>query len=115
SPPLQAALPICLAVFRDQAPLQNVPGLTDRALLRLGHAYEKTKQWDLSRQAHEQVVGRFPQSPWVNEARYGIGWAWQNQKQFEQAVNVYNQVTTATEVAARAQLNIGLCRLEQKQ
>jgi TolA-binding protein len=106
-----------LAVFRDQPAFQNVPGLTDRALLRLGHAYEKLKQWDQSRQAHEQVAGRFPQSPWVNEARYGIGWAWQNQKQYDQAVNMYNQViaATAAEVAARAQLNIGLCRLEQKQ
>jgi TolA-binding protein len=106
-----------LAVFRDQPPFQNVPGLTDRALLRLGHAYEIVKQWDKSRQAHEQLVSRFPQSPWVNEARYGIGWAWQNQKQYDQAVNVFNQVTTSTaaEVAARAQLNIGLCRLEQKQ
>jgi TolA-binding protein len=105
-----------LAVFRDQQPFQSIPDLTDRALLRLGHAYEKQKQWDQSRQAHEQVVGRFPQSPWVNEARYGIGWAWQNQKQFDQAVNMYNQViaATAAEVAARAQLNIGLCRLEQK-
>src|SRR5262249_10497991 len=28
-----------LAVFRDQGPFQNLPGLTDRALLRLGHAY----------------------------------------------------------------------------
>jgi TolA-binding protein len=105
-----------LAVFRDQAPFQNVPGLSDRALLRLGHAYEKMKQWDQSRQAHEQVVNRFPQSSWANEARYGIGWAWQNQKQYDQSVNIYNQVisSTAAEVAARAQLNIGLCRLEQK-
>lgn len=105
-----------LAVFRDQPLFQNIPNLTDRALLRLGHAYEKLKQWDQSRQAHEQVVGRFPQSIWIHEARYGIGWAWQNQKQYEQAVSVYNQViaATAAEVAARAQLNIGLCRLEQK-
>jgi TolA-binding protein len=105
-----------LAVFRDQPPFQNVPGVTDRALLRLGHAYEKMKQWDQSRQAYEQVVSRFPQSSWANEARYGIGWAWQNQKQYDQAVNVYNQVITSTaaEVAARAQLNIGLCRMEQK-
>ncbi len=105
-----------LAAFRDHQPLQNVPSLTDRALLRLGHAYEKLKQWDQSRQAHEQLIGRFPQSPWMNEARYGIGWAWQNQKQYDQAVNVYNQViaSTAAEVAARSQLNVGMCRLEQK-
>ena len=64
----------CFQVFRDQGPYQNLPGLTDRALLRLGHALEKLKQWDASRQAHEQVVNRFSQSPWVFDARYGIAW-----------------------------------------
>jgi TolA-binding protein len=105
-----------LAVFRDDGAFQNLPGLTDRALLRLGYALGKQNQWDQSRQAYEQAVNRFPQSPWVHEARYGIGWAWQNQKQYDNAVNVYNQVAagTATEVGARAQLQIGLCRLEQK-
>src|SRR5262249_14147208 len=105
-----------LAVFRDQQPFQNVPGVTDRALLRLGQACAQLKQWDQSRQAHEQVVGRFPNSPWVNEARYGAGWAWQNQKQYDNAVNLYTQVAnaTATELGAKAQLQIGLCRLEQK-
>jgi tetratricopeptide (TPR) repeat protein len=105
-----------LAVFRDQQPLQNVAGLTDRALLRLGHAYAHLKQWDQSRQAHEQVVNRFGNSPWVHEARYGIGWAWQNQKRYDEAVNAYQQVTAAlaNELAAKAQLQIGLCRLEQK-
>ena len=36
--------------------------------------------------------------------------------QYDEAVNVYTQVTgaVATELAARAQLNIGLCRLAQK-
>ena len=45
-----------------------------------------------------------------------MAWALQNQKQFDPAVNVYGQVVagTAGEVAAKAQLQIGLCRLEQK-
>jgi len=105
-----------LAVFRDRPEFQNLPGVTDKALLRLGHALAQLKQWDPSRQAHEQVAGRFPQSPWVHEARYGIGWAHQNQKRYDEAVNVYQQVTsgTATETGAKAQLQIGLCRLEQK-
>jgi TolA-binding protein len=105
-----------LSVFRDQPPFQNVAGLTDRALLRLGHAYAPLKQWPQSRQAHEQVVARFGSGPWALEARYGIGWAWQNEKQYDHAVNAYAQVTanTFTELGAKAQLQIGLCRLEQK-
>ena len=103
-------------IFRDQGPYQNLPGLTDRALLRLGHAFEKQKNWEPSRQAHEQVVNRFPQSVWVFDARYGMAWAQQNMNQFDQAIGHYTQVATgiATELGARAQLNIGLCKLAQK-
>jgi TolA-binding protein len=105
-----------LVVFRDRGEFQNLPGVTDKALLRLGHALAQLKQWDASRQAHEQCAGRFPQGPWVHEARYGIGWALQNQKRFDEAVGAYQQVAsgTATEIGAKAQLQIGLCRLEQK-
>jgi tetratricopeptide (TPR) repeat protein len=105
-----------LAAFRDQGPLQNLVGLSDRALLRLGFALGLLKQWEPSRQAYEQLVNRFGNSPWVHEARYGMGWACQNQAQFDNAVNWYSQVTAnvVTELAARAQLNIGLCRLAQK-
>jgi TolA-binding protein len=103
-------------IFRDQPQFQNIPGVSDRALLRLGQAYAHLKNWDASRQAHERLAGTFGNSPWVDEARYGIGWAFQQQKQYDQAVNAYNQVTarTATETAAKAQLQIGLSRLEQK-
>jgi TolA-binding protein len=104
-----------LAVFRDQQPFQNLPGLSGRALLSLGQAYAGLKQWDQSRQAYEHLVGRFGNSPWVHEARWGIGHAWENQKQFDNAINAYGQVTsaTATEAAARAQFHIGQCRLAQ--
>lgn len=105
-----------LAAFRDQGPFQNVPGLTERALLRLGYAHALLKEWDKSRQAYEQVMNRFGSGPWVHEARYGIGWAYQNQGQYDNAVNAYNQLVNqvVTELAARAQMNIGLCRLAQK-
>lgn len=104
------------SVFRDKGEFQNLPGLTDRALLRLGHALAKTEQWELSRVACEQVAARFGNGPWANDARYGCGWARQKMKQFDDAVNWYTQVAnnTTTELGAKAQLQIGLCRLEQK-
>jgi TolA-binding protein len=105
-----------LSLFRDNGQFQNLPGVTDRALLRLGHAYAHIKDWERSRQAHEQAAGRFPSGPWAHEARYGVGRALQQMKRYDEAVNVFNQVTaaTVTETAAKAQLQIGLCRLEQK-
>jgi TolA-binding protein len=105
-----------LAVFRDKGEFQNIGGLTDRALLRLAHALAKAGQWEPSRQACEQVVNRFGNGPWALEARYGIGWARQQMKQYDDAINWYTQVVSATttELGAKAQLQIGLCRLEQK-
>jgi tetratricopeptide (TPR) repeat protein len=105
-----------LSPFRDKGEYQNVSGVTDRALLRLGYALGLEKKWDASRQAYETLVGRFGGSPWVNEARFGAGWALQSAGQFDPAVNWYNQViaATTTELAAKAHLQIGLCRLEQK-
>ncbi|HEX3148844.1 MAG TPA: tetratricopeptide repeat protein [Gemmataceae bacterium] len=105
-----------LSQFRDKGEYQNVQGVTDRALLRLGFALGIDKKWDASRQAYETLVNRFGGSPWVNDARYGAGWALQNAGQFDPAVNWYNQViaATTTELAAKAHLQVGLCRLEQK-
>ncbi|MDB5354262.1 MAG: hypothetical protein JWN24_715 [Phycisphaerales bacterium] len=105
-----------LLPFRDQDPLRNTAGLADHALLRLGYAFTQTNQWEPSRQAYEILVNRFGQSIWCDEARFGMGWALQNQKRYDEAVNVYADLTrrSASESAARAQVNIGICRNEQK-
>lgn len=105
-----------LKPFRDQDPFRNLTGLADRALLRLGQACAEAQRWDESRQSCEALVQRFGQSPWIFEARYAIGWAWQNQNQYDNAVNTYSEITrgTATQVAAQAQLQIGRCRMAQR-
>jgi TolA-binding protein len=105
-----------LIIFRDHPAWINVPGLTDRALVRLGYAFAMDKRWDESRGTYEKLANQFASSPWSDEARYGIGWAFQQQKNLDAAANAYSQVVarTATDLAAKAQLQIGLCRMEQK-
>jgi TolA-binding protein len=105
-----------LVIFRDNPSWNNVPGLTDRALMRLGYAHARLKSWDESRVAYERLVNNFPSSAWADEGRYGIGSALQQQKNFDGAASAYSQVVsrTATDLAAKAQLQIGLCRMEQK-
>lgn len=104
-----------LARFRDDGALQNIPGVTDRALLRLGSACAGTGDWEQSRRALELIVQRFGSGPWVCEAYYGIGQAWQQQKRFNEAAGAYAQVTrrTVADVAAKAQIQIGLCLMAQ--
>jgi TolA-binding protein len=105
-----------LAAFRERKAFRNQPGITDRALLRLGHAYEHLQQWQRSRAAYQRLLAGFPKSPWVHEARYGIAFAWQNDKEYDKAVDWYSRVASgaSSETAARAQFQIGLCRVEQK-
>ncbi len=102
-----------LVIFRDNAAFHNVAGVSDRALLRLGHALTQLKQWDASRQAFETVIARYGNNnAWAIDARYGIGWAFQNQGRYDEAVNAYALVTQATtdDRAGRSHLQIGLCR-----
>jgi TolA-binding protein len=105
-----------LVMFRDNGKYQNVAGLSDRALLRLGHAYALLKAWGESYQAFERCANVSPNGPWYDDARYGMGWAMQQQRNFDGAVNWYAQVVSrsATELAAKAQYQIGVCRMEQK-
>jgi TolA-binding protein len=105
-----------LVIFRDQQPYRNLPGWSDRALFRLGQAQAQFKAWDQSRDAYNQVVTRFGNSPWAAEARYNMGWTAQQQKDYENAARAYTQAAAGlgSPLAVKAQLQIGLCRMEQK-
>ena len=105
-----------LRPFRDDGRYHNVAGISDRALLALGRACSEAGQWDGSRHALKLLVERFRTSPWVAEALYLSGRAWQSQKQYDNAAKAYVLVTqrTASEWGARAQLQLGLCRLAQQ-
>ncbi len=105
-----------LVIFRDNGAFHNIPGVSDRALLRLGHALLALKQWEPAKQAFDTLVGRYGNNnTWAIDARYGTGVAFQNQGQFDQAVTAYVQVTQMTqdERAGRARLQIGECRAKQ--
>ena len=105
-----------LAIFRDNAAFHTVAGVSDRAVLRLGHGLLALKQWDPARQAFETVVNRYGNNnAWAVDARYGIGTALQKQGKLDEAVNAYVQVTQMTQDdrAGRAHLQIGECRATQ--
>lgn len=106
-----------LVPFRDVEALQNIGGVSDPVLARLGQLYAGMEQWEASRQAYAQLLSRFPDSPWSAEARLGLGWAWQQQKEYAKALEVYSQVPLdpPTEAAARARILTGTCQLDRKQ
>jgi TolA-binding protein len=105
-----------LAAFRDEEKFQNVDGITDVALVRLGHSLARQKKWDDSRKANQQLIERFPESPWSFEARYAIGWTWQQEKKFDEAMEAYAPLLGGpkSEPVARALVQTGVCRLQRK-
>lgn len=105
-----------LSVFRDKDPFRNRNGLAERGLVQLGFAFTQAQRWDESRQAYEILVQRFPQSPFVHEARFEIATLWQRANQFDNAYNTFIEITrrSAGEIAAQAQLQMGKCRMAQK-
>jgi len=105
-----------LAPIRDREVSGPVPDITERALLRLGSAYAQAGQLEPARATLQVIVDRFPNSVWADEARYGLAQAAQMQKQYDVAAALYAEVTkrTTSEVAAKAQIQIGLCRMEQQ-
>jgi cellulose synthase operon protein C len=105
-----------LVIFRDNGAFHNIPGVSDRALLRLGHAYLELKQWAPAQQAFDTVVARYGNNNiWAVDARYGAGLAFQNQGRYQDAINSYALITQATqdERAGRARLQIGECQAKQ--
>ena len=105
-----------LLPFSTTDPFHSMTGIADRALLRLGNVYAKAGNWEESRRAFETLISRFPRSPWVHEARYGMGWAREKAGSHDSAVSDYGVVVqrTAGEAAARARIRIGLCQLALK-
>jgi TolA-binding protein len=105
-----------LKLFRDNGAFHNVPGVSDRAMLRLGHAYFQLQRWDSARQAFQTTLDRYgTASPWAVDARYGIAQTFQNQGRYDDAVVAYTQVVqmTSDDRAGRARMQIGECRAKQ--
>ena len=86
------------------------------AAFRAGECAAALEDWESSRKWHQQVVQNHTDFELLPEARYGLGWALQNQGKFEPAISLYESVTeqTQTETAAKARFMIGECCFAQK-
>src|SRR5262249_36868437 len=88
----------------------------DRALYRCGACQAGLKEWPASQKCFEELIRDFPDFKLIQEARYGLAWALQNQEKFDEARANYEKVTKATntETAAKSRFMIGECAFRQK-
>jgi TolA-binding protein len=87
-----------------------------RALYRGGACQAGLGQWPASQKAYAALIEQFPEFDLIQEARYGLGWALQNQDKLDEARALYEQVTKAvnTETAAKSRFMIGEIAFRQK-
>lgn len=107
----EAAIPWYDRVIASQDPEYHA-----LSLFRTGECAGKLESWKKSQQIHEKVLADFPDFELRAEARYGAGWALQQQGQLSAAMEQYEKVTdeTQTETAAKARFMIGECYFAQK-
>lgn len=82
-----------------------------RSLYRLGDCQGQLGEWAKSQQTFTQLINQFSDFKLIHEARYGLGFALQNQEKFDEACKEYEAITRAvnTETAAKSRFGIGEC------
>ncbi len=86
--------------------------LHEQALLRRGETEGLSSRWAESQASYEEFLRTYPKSEFAQRARFGIGWAMENQKRYPDAIKRYEEVLQAgdrAETSARAQFQIGEC------
>lgn len=86
------------------------------ALLRLGECLAALQNWLKSEEVFAQFLREHPGSEQWYQAQFGIGWARENLKRYDEAVSAYRQVVERHKgpTAARAQFQVGECLYAQK-
>jgi len=85
------------------------------ALLRLAECHAQAQRWSASERAYADYLDRFAGSPQWFQAQFGLGWAREQQKRYDEAIRAYETVVAKHQgpTAARALFQIGECLFAQ--
>ncbi|MFI5377912.1 MAG: tetratricopeptide repeat protein [Tepidisphaerales bacterium] len=98
-------------LLEERRPNRQVPGMTDRANLRIANAYAQLGRWQDARNSLETFATRHPGSGMIYEARFVYAQACEQLKQYDQAATSYAEVARRIggELSAKAQYQAGVC------
>ncbi|MCK6477037.1 MAG: tetratricopeptide repeat protein [Phycisphaerales bacterium] len=104
------------AALRRAIELDPAPATTGPALLRLGEACAALQDWSGSEEAYTRYLDEHGDAEVWFQARFGQGWARENQGRHDAAMEAYRDVVARHDgaTAARAQFQIGECLFAQK-
>ncbi|MFP6903773.1 MAG: tetratricopeptide repeat protein [Verrucomicrobiota bacterium] len=92
--------------------------LTEQSLLRLGETQGLTERWAESEKTYTEFTKAFPSSELIRRVHFGLGWARENTRKYDRAIEAYllviaKGIKDVTE--ARCQFQVGECRMALKQ
>lgn len=96
---------------------KNSKEVIESSMLRLGESLGLIKKWEESANTYDRFQGSYTNSKWLQHARYGSGWARENLKQYDNAIQQYRKVIAnkgTDEIAAKSQFQIGECLFSMK-
>ena len=98
-------------LLQETRPNRQVPGVSDRANLRIANAYAQLGRWQDARNSLETFATRHAGSGMVIEARFAYAQACEQLKQYDQAAAAYVEVARRVggELGAKAQYQAGVC------
>ncbi len=87
------------------------------ALLRLGECQASAQEWAKSEETFTRYLDHFADRDLWFQAQFGLGWARENQRRYDDAIKAYKPVVERHQgpTAARAQFQIGECLFARKQ
>lgn len=85
------------------------PDLASVSLLKLAEVTAQQGQYAESQKLYDRFLDKYPKDRFVYQAQFGIGWALENQKKYDEARQWYGKVIAqnSSPTAARAQFQIG--------
>lgn len=102
-----------LAHFTAALAIRDAKDIRESALLRQGEMQSLTGKFGEAAKTYQKFQAEFPTSKWIQQARFGSGWASENQRQYEPAMEQYRKVVAeraSDEISARAQFQLGECQ-----
>jgi tetratricopeptide (TPR) repeat protein len=107
------ALPILAAALESKKLTDKVEPLV---LLHAGQAAAQTKEWPKSVTYLTSLTTKYPESNYITEAQYELGWAKKNQGELDAALKDLELAATNNrgEVGARARFMVGEIYFEKK-
>jgi len=110
--------------YQAATQLKNVPkDLAESILLRLGETQNLTGEHAAAEKTYAGFLRSYPESTWQRNARYGYGFAQQNQEKYNDAIKQYrqllpdagNQKNKLDKWMIQARYQIGECYFNQQQ